>query len=275
MKKFLEKIPNTLLLGIGAILIFIPMYLTLVNSYKDNQQITQHFFSLPNPLTLDNFAKLFKEGITVFYGNSLLITIVSLLLIIIFVPMAAFSIARNMSKKMIFSILYGLMIIGIFIPFQVLMIPVTQQMGQMGLHNTLGLIILYITFAIPQTLFLYVGYIKLSIPVSLDEAASIDGAGKVKTYFSIMFPMMKPMHATAIILNGLWIWNDFMLPLLMLNDNDKAWTLPLFQYNFQGTYSTDFGPSFAGYFVGLVSITIVYLFFQKSIISGMSNGAVK
>ncbi|CRD24389.1 carbohydrate ABC transporter permease [Streptococcus pneumoniae] len=147
-------------------------------------------------------------------------------------------------------------------------------LSKLGLANTFGLILLYLTYAIPQTLFLYVGYIKISIPESLDEAAEIDGANQFTTYFRIIFPMMKPMHATTMIINALWFWNDFMLPLLVLNRDSKMWTLPLFQYNYAGQYFNDYGPSFASYVVGIISITIVYLFFQRHIISGMSNGAV-
>ena len=116
---------------------------------------------------------------------------------------------------------------------------------------------------------------SISIPESLDEAAEIDGANKFTTYFRIIFPMMKPMHATTMIINALWFWNDFMLPLLVLNRDSKMWTLPLFQYNYAGQYFNDYGPSFASYVVGIISITIVYLFFQRHIIAGMSNGAVK
>ena len=189
--------------------------------------------------------------------------------------MAAFSIARNISRKTAFTIMYSLLILGIFVPFQVIMLPITNQMTALGLMNLPGLILLYLTYAIPQTLFLYVGYIKLSIPESLDEAAEIDGASKLTMFVKIAFPLMKPMHATTLILNALWIWNDFLLPLLILNRDDSFWTLPLFQYNYQGQYMSDFGPSFASYVIGIITITIVYLFFQRSIISGMSNGAVK
>ena len=149
------------------------------------------------------------------------------------------------------------------------------MMSKLGLANMYGLVILYLTYAIPQTLFLYVGYIKISVPDSLDEAAEIDGADKFTTYRQIIFPMLKPIHATTLIINALWFWNDFMLPLLLLNKDSKMWTLPLLQYNYQGQYFNDYGPSFASYIVGIITITIVYLIFQKNIISGMSNGAVK
>lgn len=155
------------------------------------------------------------------------------------------------------------------------MIPITSMMSKFGLSNIPGLIILYLAYSIPQTLFLYVGYIKTSVPEEIDEAAAIDGAGRVRMYFQIAFPLMKPMHATALIINALWIWNDFLLPLLILNKDSSYWTLPLFQYNYSGQYFNDFGPSFASYVVGIVVILIVYLVFQKNIISGMTNGAVK
>ena len=125
--------------------------------------------------------------------------------------------------------MYSLLILGIFVPFQVIMIPITVMMSKLGLANMWGLVILYLTYAIPQTLFLYVGYIKISVPDSLDEAAEIEGADRFTIYRRIIFPMLKPMHATTLLINALWFWNDFMLPLLILNKDSKMWTLPLFQ----------------------------------------------
>ena len=275
MKNKENKLPHLLLLIVGAILILVPIYLTVVSSFKDTPQIMQHFFSLPKPFTMENYTRLIEDGIGKYFLNSVIISVVSIIMIILVVPMAAFSIARNIGRKTAFTIMYSLLILGIFVPFQLIMLPITNQMTAMGLMNLPGLMLLYLTYAIPQTLFLYVGYIKLSIPESLDEAAEIDGANKMTMFIKVAFPLMKPMHATTLILNALWIWNDFLLPLLILNRDDSFWTLPLFQYNYQGQYMSDFGPSFASYIIGIVTITIVYLFFQKRIISGMSNGAVK
>lgn len=263
------------LLIVGAILILIPLLATVFSSFKTTQDIMQHFFAFPNPATLDNYARLIADGIGHYFWNSAVITVLSVILVTLFIPAAAYSIARNMSKHKAFAIMYSLLILGIFVPFQVIMIPITVMMSRLGLANMWGLIILYLTYAIPQTLFLYVGYIKLSVPDSLDEAAMIDGADRFTTYRKIIFPMLKPMHATTLIINALWFWNDFMLPLLILNKNDEMWTLPLFQYNYTGQYFNDYGPSFASYVVGIITITIVYLIFQKNIISGMSNGAIK
>jgi len=263
------------LLIVGGILILVPLLVTVFSSFKTTKDIMNHFFSLPNPFTLSNYERLISDGIGGYFLNSAVITVLSLIVVAFFIPAAAYSIARNMSKKKAFAIMYSLLILGIFVPFQVIMIPITVMMSKLGLANMWGLVILYLTYAIPQTLFLYVGYIKISVPDSLDEAAEIDGADRFTIYRRIIFPMLKPMHATTLIINALWFWNDFMLPLLILNKDSKMWTLPLFQYNYQGQYFNDYGPSFASYIVGIVTITIVYLIFQKHIISGMSNGAVK
>ena len=273
-----EKVTNFwkyALLVVGGILILVPLLVTVFSSFKTTKDIMNHFFSLPNPFTLSNYQRLIADGIGGYFWNSAVITILSLIVVAIFIPAAAYSIARNMSKRKAFNIMYSLLILGIFVPFQVIMIPITVMMSKLGLANMYGLVILFLTYAIPQNLFLYVGYIKISVPDSLDEAAEIDGADKFTTYRQIIFPMLKPMHATTLIINALWFWNDFMLPLLVLNKDSKMWTLPLFQYNYQGQYFNDYGPSFASYIVGIITITIVYLIFQKNIISGMSNGAVK
>ena len=264
-----------LLLVSGGILILLPLLYTVLSSFKTTKQIMDNFFAWPDSWTLDNYKRLFSDGIGDYFLNSTIVTILSIVVVMIFVPMAAYSIARNMSKKKAYSIMYLLLILGIFVPFQVIMIPITVMMSKLGWANIWGLVLLYLTYAIPQTLFLYVGYIKMSIPEGLDEAAQIDGANKFTTYFKIIFPMLKPMHATTLIINALWFWNDFMLPLLILNKDSKLWTLPLFQYNYTGQYFNDYGPSFASYVIGIITITIVYLIFQKNIIAGMSNGAVK
>lgn len=264
-----------LLLVSGGILILLPLLYTVLSSFKTTKQIMDNFFAWPDPWTLYNYKRLFSDGIGDYFLNSTIVTILSIVVVMIFVPMAAYSIARNMSKKKAYSIMYLLLILGIFVPFQVIMIPITVMMSKLGWANIWGLVLLYLTYAIPQTLFLYVGYIKMSIPEGLDEAAQIDGANKFTTYFKIIFPMLKPMHATTLIINALWFWNDFMLPLLILNKDSKLWTLPLFQYNYTGQYFNDYGPSFASYVIGIITITIVYLIFQKNIIAGMSNGAVK
>lgn len=275
MKKSKPHLSTYMFLAFGIIVIALPMYLTLLNSFKETRQITGGFFEWPDPFTTDNFQRLLDDGVLQYFSNSLTITVASIGLILLIVPMAAYSLSRTMERSKVFQGMYIMLIIGIFVPFQVIMIPITSLMSDLGLSSKAGLILLYLTYAIPQSLFLYAGYVKTVIPKELDEAAAIDGSGKFNTYFKIIFPMMKPMHATVLILNALWIWNDFLLPLLLLNKDESTWTLPLFQFNYQGQYFSDFGPSFASYVVGIISILIVYLVFQRHIIDGMANGSVK
>lgn len=276
MKKYnLSKILTLALLLLGLTAILVPLYLTVVSSFKTTANITGDFFGLPNPFTWLNYERVFDDGLVIHFINSALITVVSIALITLFVPIAAYALSRNMKRHTNYRVIYFLLIIGIFVPFQVVMLPITKLMSNLGMMNVPGLIILYLTFAVPQSLFLYTGYIQGSVPSELDEAAEIDGASKLQTYFKVIFPILKPMHATTIILNALWIWNDFLLPLLILNRDKNTWTLPLFQYNYQGQYFLDFGPSFASYVIGIIAILIVYLRFQKNIISGMTSGSVK
>lgn len=276
MKTSKEKnISKYLLLLLGGFMILVPLVSTLFGSFKTTPDIMNNFFGFPNPATLENFRRLLADGIGHYFWNSAIITIIAVVAVTAIIPMAAYSLARKMTRGKAYGLMYLFLILGIFVPFQVIMIPITVMLSKIGLANMWGLILLYLTYAVPQTLFLYVGFIKLNVPISLDEAAEIDGASHFTTYFKIVFPMLKPMHATTIILNALWFWNDFMLPLLILNRDSNMWTLPLFQYNYTGQYFNDYGPSFASYTVGIVTITLVYLAFQRSIIAGMSNGAVK
>lgn len=264
-----------IVLIIGILLMLIPLGVTIISSFKTTKEITGNFFGLPEEWTLSNYERLFNDGIIHYFLNSAFLTVVSVVLIILVIPMAAFAIARHMDRKKVFAIMYTLLIIGMFVPFQVIMLPMAKLMSSLGMTNLVGLTILYLTYAIPQTLFLYVGYIKTIVPTEMDEAAAIDGAGRFMMYRKIIFPLMKPMHATVLIINALWVWNDFLMPLLVLNRDSSTWTMPLFQYNYQGQYFSDYGPSFASYVVGIIPILIVYLIFQKNIISGMTSGSVK
>lgn len=270
-----KKIAIYIALAVGLVAIFLPMYLTLVSSFKETAEITGNFFGLPNPFTMQNFQRVFADGLGMHFLNSAIITVVSIMLILVVIPMASFALVRHMKHQKTFQWIYIVLIIGIFVPFQVIMLPLTNIMGKLGMMNIPGLIVLYLTFAVPQILFLYTGYIRSVVPEELDEAAAIDGCNAFQTYFKVIFPVLKPIHATALIINALWIWNDFLLPLLILNRSKSTWTLPLFQYNYQGQYFSDFGPSFASYVIGIAAILVVYLIFQRNIISGMANGAVK
>mgnify|MGYP000905798465 FL=1 len=142
------------------------------------------------------------------------------------------------------------------------------------MSNIWGLIVLNLVFALRDGVFLFVAYMD-SVPRELEESAFIDGAGVVQTYIRIVFPLVKPMTATIMILNGLSVWNDFMLPLLLLNKSKDSWTLQLFQYNFKTTYSFDYNLAFASFLLSMLPVMVVYVFAQKYIIQGLTTGAVK
>lgn len=273
-ERVLDKI-SAVILYIGILVILFPMYLTVVTAFKTPAESAQNFFALPSSLYLENFKEvIYSNNFFVYVKNSFTITIVSIVLILLVVPITAYAIARNMDK-LYYKSIYNLFSLGIFIPFQVIMLPVTKLMTSLSLLDKTGLIILYLTFALPQGVFLYVGYIRTSVPVDLEESAYIDGCSKLRTYISIIFPMLKPMTATIIIMNALWIWNDFQLPLLILNRSASYWTLPLFQYNFKSQYVFEYNLAFASFVLSIIPILIVYMVFQKHIIDGLTSGAVK
>ena len=160
-----------------------------------------------------------------------------------------------------------------FVPFAILMMPLVKQTAIMELDNRLGVIILYLVFYMPMNVMLYSGYLK-NVPLAMEEAANIDGASTWKTYWTIIFPMMKPMHATVAVLTALGTWNDVMTPLVIMSSSEDT-TLPLAQLNFQTQFGTNYNLAFASYLLALIPILIFYIFCQKQIIGGIANGAVK
>lgn len=170
--------------------------------------------------------------------------------------------------------MYFYLLAGIFVPFQVIMVPLVKYLAKLKLCNIPGLIIMCVTLASSQGVFLLVNYIR-SVPRDLEEAAYIDGCGTVKAYVKIVLPMIKPILATIFVLNALWVWNDFQMPLLILNQSQDMWTLPLFQYNFKSQYSFDYNLAFASYLIAMIPVLIAYACAQKHIVSGLTQGAVK
>ena len=159
-----------------------------------------------------------------------------------------------------------------FVPFAILMMPLVKQTAQIGIANRFGVIVLYVVFFMPMNILLYSGYLK-NIPLALEEAARVDGATTWSTYWNIIFPIMKPMHATVAVLTALGTWNDVMTPLVMMSGTGKN-TLPLAQLNFQTQFGTNYNLAFAFVLVGLIPIVIFYVICQKQILNGVVNGAV-
>jgi raffinose/stachyose/melibiose transport system permease protein len=260
---------------LGALIVLFPMYLTVVTAFKTPAETTKNFFMPPMTLFLDNFKYILNRSEFLTYvKNSVIVTVVSITLISIVTPMVSYAIARNMNHSKFYKGLYMYFLLAIFVPFQVIMVPLTKVLSKINLMNLVGLIICYLSFSLAQSVFLYTGYIK-SVPLELEESAFIDGASVMQTFFRIVYPLIMPMTATIIILNSLWIWNDFLLPLLVLNKSSKMWTMPLFMFNFKNQYTFDVNYAFAAFLLALVPIMILYAFMQKYIIEGLTVGALK
>ena len=260
---------------VGSILAFAyvtPFLLVFVNSVKLKPEILENPLSLPTTISWDNFQQaLTKMNFFRSLTNSIIITVLSVSLLIIFSSMLAYYLARTKSKstKYIFLILVTSMIV----PFQALMIPFMARFAPfVSWNNRAALIFFYIGFGVALSTFLYHGFIS-TIPTEIDEAASIDGASDMVAFWKIIFPMMRPITATVAIINALWIWNDFLLPRLVLTEESQ--TLPLSTYLFYGQYSIEYGQAMAGLVLAVLPIVIFYLILQKQFISGISQGAVK
>lgn len=268
------KLLRNIVLACGLILILFPLWLVVINSFKTLEEAGRNFFALPSSLNFDNFIELFtNSNYWIFLQNSLKITVISVTLILILVPAVSYAIARNFEKKY-YKTVYFYLLMGLFIPSQVIMLPVTKMMTKLELLNHAGLIMLYAAFSLTQGVFLFVNYIR-GLPYEIEESAQIDGCSVFQTYIRIVLPLVKPMLSTLLIMDTLWIWNDFMLPLLILNRTQSIWTLPLFQYNFKTEYSFNYTLAFAAYLLAMLPMLIIYCLGQKYIIKGLTAGSVK
>ena len=251
---------------------FFPFFLVFVNSVKLKFDILENPLAFPAEITWDNYKQaLTKMEFFRSLTNSLIITIFSVSLLIIFSSMLAYYLARTKTKSSKY-IFLGL-VASMIVPFQALMIPFMALFAPfVSWNNRASLVFFYIGFGVALSTFLYHGFIT-TIPTEIDEAASIDGASDMVAFWRIIFPMMRPITATVAIINALWIWNDFLLPRLVLTRETQ--TLPLSTYLFFGQYSIEYGQAMAGLALAVIPIVIFYLILQKQFISGISQGAVK
>lgn len=266
----------TIILLLGCVTVLFPLYMTIIIALKSPSEMTNDVagaLALPKTFSFSNFAEAMR--VTNFWHsllNSLIITGVTVVLSIIIHSVAGYAIGRNMAKKKGYKFLYFYIVSGMFVPFAILMMPLVKETALLGIDNKFGVILLYVVFYMPMNVMLYSGYLK-NIPLAMEEAADIDGASTWKTYWTIIFPMMKPMHATVAVLTALSTWNDVMTPLVIMSGSDT--TLPLAQLNFQTQFGTNYNLAFASYLLALIPILLFYIVCQKQIIGGVANGAVK
>ncbi len=260
---------------LGVLLVMFPLYLLFAVSFKPLPASAANFLSFPTSLYLENFKGVFRTGLYLnSIKNSVAVVIVPLVFVTTLVPMVSFAIARNAKKKRYYRYLYRYVIASLFVPFNAIMIPIVILSSKLHIMNLWGLIILYVSLSFSQGTFLFVGYIR-GLPLELDESAYMDGCSVPRLFFSIIMPLCKPMIITIVILNSLWYWNDFMLPIVILNKSKYYMTLALFQYMFNDPMNFQYNLGFASYLVGMIPLLIGYLVAQKSIVGGLTSGAIK
>jgi len=273
-----NKRTNTLLvifLSALAILFLSPILVVLVNSFKSKLFISSQPFSFPNPDTFaggENYV-IGSQKIKFFnaFGYSLFITVFAVIGISLVTSMLAWYLTRVKTKFTSFA--YYLLVFSMIVPFQMVMFTMSKTANMLRLDNPIGIIVLYIGFGAGLGTFMFCGFIK-SIPISLEEAAMIDGAGPVKTFFLIVYPMLKSTAITVAILNTMWVWNDYLLPYLTIGTEYK--TIPVaIQYLRGGYGAVDMGAMMAMLVLAMIPIILFYLFAQKYIIRGVVAGAVK
>ena len=261
-----------------CVLWIVPIFEVLINSFKSNDFVNTEAFALPNSDSFVGWAN-YAKGMT--FGNypflkaagfSLLITVVSVGLILLFCSMSAWYIVRVNSR---FSkIFYYLCLFSMIVPFQMVMFTLTFTADQLKLNSPYTIPIIYLGFGAGLAIFMFVGFIK-SLPLEIEEAAAIDGCGPIRTYFMVVLPMLRPTLISVGILETMWVWNDYLLPYLVL-DRTEYMTIPILVQYLKGSYgSVDLGATMAIIMLSIVPIIIVYLLCQRYIIKGVAAGAVK
>ncbi|NMR21457.1 carbohydrate ABC transporter permease [Cellulomonas fimi] len=263
----------TVLLIVLSLTIFIPLYFTVVTALKTQDQLGGTGFALPTEFAWGNFAEAWRlTNYPRSALNSAAITVAAVVLTLLSNSMVAYAIARNMHRRL-FKGLFYFFVSALFVPFPILMLPVAKQTALLGLDNQVGLILLYVVYGLSFNIFIFVAYIN-SIPRELEEAAVVDGASTWTVFWRIIFPLLTPMNATVGILTCLWVWNDFLLPLIIVSDPRGA-TLPLVQFQFQSQFTTNYTVAFASYLMVMAPLLIVYVVSQRWVISGVTRGAIK
>ena len=283
MNKSLKKrdvggIILTVLFAIVCLIYIIPIIEVFINSFKTNSSINQQTFALPNGETFvgtDNYVKGMTFGNYPIYKSmlySLLITVVSVALILVCTSMAAWYISRVGSKFT--KVFYFACVFSMIVPFQMVMFPLVTVSTDLKLNTPWTIPIIYLGFGAGLAIFMFSGFVK-SLPLEIEEAAAIDGCGPLRTFFSVVLPMLRPTLISVGILETMWVWNDYLLPYLVLDIN-KYKTIPIHVQYLQGSYGTvDLGATMAVMVFSILPIIIVYLFCQKYIIKGVAAGAVK
>lgn len=276
-KKSLRILTIAVMVVVFAAYMF-PFVMVVINSLKQKRDIIKSPFSwlfTVKGLSFDNFVAAFTQmDFLNAIKNSLIITVSATVLVTVLAAMLAYFIMRY--DGWVSRIMFALMVASMIIPFQAIMIPLVSIYGGTlnVLNHRITLIFMHTGFSMAMSVFMFHGFIRGSVPMALEEAAYLDGCTHTQTFFKVVFPLLKPIMSTTVILNALAFWNDFLLPSLVLTDK-KLLTLPLSTYSFYGTYSADYGTIMAGLLLCVIPLLILYIALQRQIINGVVAGAVK
>lgn len=267
----------TIFLAVLSVIYLLPLAFILLNSFKGKFFISDSPFSLPDAQTfagVENYQTgLALSGFARAVLVSFFITVVSVLVIVFFTAMTAYYITRVQSRWT--SLLYYMFAFSMIAPFQMVMFPTVKVADVLGLSNPLGMVVLYLGFGAGLSVFLYSGFVK-SIPLEIEEAAIIDGCSPLRNYFTVVMPLLKPTAITVAILNAMWVWNDFLLPNLVIGQDENYKTIPIVIQSLVGSNGNrDMGAQMAMLVLAIVPIVVFYLAMQKHIIEGVAAGAVK
>ncbi len=271
--KKIKKISIYALAIILALLFAFPFIIIVINAFKPQREFFQNVLALPKSLYLDNFTRAIKD---MKYWQTLLntlhVVIGSIALIVLFGSMAAWRLARTKQNKSS-RIAYSVMVSGMLIPFQGIMIPFVTWVNRLGLMNLNGICIIYAAFGSIQAMFLFHSFIN-NIPLEVEEAAIIDGCSPFRLFWKIVFPLMTPIVLSVVFLDMIWIWNDYLMPSLVIN-KPGIQTLPLKTFQFFGGEFKRWSLALSGLLLTILPVLIFYIFMQKYIIKGITEGAVK
>lgn len=273
-EKALNRLLFIILLFMALVFIF-PVFIVLINSFKIRFSIASNPFELPNADTftgLENYTEGIRNtGFFSAFGWSLFITVFSVAAIVIFTSMTAWYITRV--KGFFNNLLYYALVFSMIVPFQMVMFTMSKTANVLGLDNPIGIILIYLGFGAGLSVFMFSGFIK-TVPLGIEEAATIDGCNTFQVFWKVVFPILKPTAITVAILNTMWIWNDYLLPYLVIGNDYK--TIPIAVQYLKGGYgSVDMGALMAMLVLSIIPVVIFYLLSQKYIIKGVASGAVK
>ncbi|WP_336790637.1 carbohydrate ABC transporter permease [Paenibacillus sp. MMO-177] len=257
-----------------SLLFLYPLFLAIINSFKSFGEVMKDVIALPTKLSFGNYSHVWSFiNYPKLFLNNFVITGLGLVGIILVSSIAAYKLARTKSRWS--GLIYMLCIMPMLIPFQSIMLTVLQLSKNLHItESTWGLGLLYWGFGAPLAVFIYHGFVK-GIPKEIDESATIDGASGFRLFFSVIFPLLKSVTTTIVIIDVMWIWNDFLLPLLMVNGSPDTKTLTLAAYTFVGQYTSDWQYAMTAMVMAVLPSIIVFIFLQKYIVKGVVAGAVK